>query len=110
MLDRIRKIRDRFSEIEKDRNALSLRELGPRWYDDADDSIKPPPPGSSVNESRVFGRDGDKEKLIELLFSDMTSKFSVIPIVSMGGLGKTTLARLMFKDGCMYQCISMFYG
>ncbi|KAH7677430.1 P-loop containing nucleoside triphosphate hydrolase protein [Dioscorea alata] len=100
MLDRIRKIRERFSEIEKDRNALRLRELVPRRYayDDDDDSIKPPPPSSSVDESRVFGRDSDKEKLIELLFSDMNCKLSVISIVGIGGLGKTTLAQLIYKD------------
>ncbi|KAH7677427.1 P-loop containing nucleoside triphosphate hydrolase protein [Dioscorea alata] len=109
MLDRIRKIRERFSEIEKDRSALSLRELGPRRfdYDDDSDSIKRPPPSSSVDESHVFGRDGDKEMLIELLVSDMNSKFSVIPIVGMGGLGKTTLVQLIYKDQRIQGCFDL---
>ncbi|PKI34006.1 hypothetical protein CRG98_045624 [Punica granatum] len=51
----------------------------------------------------VIGRDKDKNEVIEFLLTDFDENVTVLPIVGIGGLGKTTLARLVFNDMCVKQ-------
>ena len=50
-------------------------------------------------DENIVGRDDDKEKIIRLLMQQNAGRnVGVIPIAGMGGLGKTTLAKLAYND------------
>ncbi|XP_021736966.1 putative disease resistance protein RGA3 [Chenopodium quinoa] len=55
---------------------------------------------SFVLKAEVIGRYDDKMAIIERIMNsdDVEGNVSVIPIVGIGGLGKTTLAQLVFND------------
>ncbi|XP_027911076.1 putative disease resistance RPP13-like protein 1 [Vigna unguiculata] len=53
---------------------------------------------SLPNESDICGRDDDKESIFKWLTSDTHNNLSILSIVGMGGLGKTSLAQHVFND------------
>jgi Leucine-rich repeat (LRR) protein len=54
---------------------------------------------SFVRAESVIGREDDKKDVIHCLMDfNVKDDVSILPIVAMGGLGKTTLAQLIFND------------
>ncbi|ESR34614.1 hypothetical protein CICLE_v10006631mg [Citrus x clementina] len=95
----IKKIRERFDEIT---SMMGKFNLTPR-LDDHRQGLheEREHTHSFVLPSNIIGRDKDREKIIELLMQrsdDESETVSVIPIVGLGGLGKTALAKLMYND------------
>ncbi|XP_066334014.1 putative disease resistance protein RGA3 [Miscanthus floridulus] len=95
--ERIRKITSRFEEISKDRAALHL---GPEIGDiiSGRDSWRRLT-SHLLDESLVFGRIKEKERTIESVLSfSQGSGTQVLPIVGMGGIGKSTVAQMVYND------------
>lgn len=94
---KLRKIIERLELIAKYKNVLGLKDnVGGRLFGFRVRS----PTTSLVDESCVFGRNYDKEKITQVLLLDepTSSKVGVVPIVGMAGIGKTTLAQLVYND------------
>nr|UYX79455.1 wheat stem rust immune receptor SR9G [Triticum aestivum] len=47
-------------------------------------------------ESKVYGRDAERDKIIDLLIKGGSSDLNVLPVVGSGGIGKTTLVRYVY--------------
>ncbi|EMS62809.1 Disease resistance protein RGA2 [Triticum urartu] len=49
-------------------------------------------------EVKMYGRESERDKIIELLIEGGSSNLNVLPVVGIGGVGKTSLARFVCKD------------
>lgn len=69
---------------------------------------------SYLDNSQVVGREDDVSKIVNLLTTSCNQPLTVVPIVGMAGLGKTTVAKLVCKaakekklyDVTMWVCVS----
>ena len=98
MGNKMKEVRERLDKVAADPNKFNLKKMG----------LNGPMPVlnrkrenySYVRASDVIRRDDDKENMIQLLLhpSDEVNIF-VLPVVGIGGLGKTTMAKLVYNKG-----------
>eukprot|EP00261_Vitis_vinifera_P032029 XP_019073272.1 PREDICTED: putative disease resistance RPP13-like protein 1 [Vitis vinifera] len=99
MGSKLEEITARLHEISTQKGDLDLRENVEERSNRKRKRV--PETTSLVVESRVYGRETDKEAILEVLLRDESihdNEVCVIPIVGMGGVGKTTLAQLAYHD------------
>ncbi|XP_031248155.1 putative disease resistance protein RGA1 [Pistacia vera] len=97
---KIKEIRERLDEIADDRLKFHLIES----HVDVRRVIpKERETNSFFQASDVIGREKDKENIITFLTQPGDVNVSVIPIVGIGGLGKTTLSKMVYNDERVYR-------
>ncbi|KAJ7949201.1 Disease resistance protein [Quillaja saponaria] len=85
---KLREIRGKLNEIANDRIKIGFSGFRERKQTH-----------SFITEGEVIGREEEKNTIIKILLNDnVKENVVVVPIVGIGGLGKTALAQLVFND------------
>ncbi|OMO78997.1 NB-ARC domain-containing protein [Corchorus olitorius] len=103
MMSKIKEISGRMSQLTTRRTILGLRQSYDFEGATKSSTMKQRlQPTSLVNEPHVYGREKEKADIVEMLLrndgSNKINEVCVIPIVGMGGISKTTLAKIVYKD------------
>ncbi|KAL0431360.1 UNVERIFIED_CONTAM: putative disease resistance protein RGA1 [Sesamum radiatum] len=98
MVNEVRNIREKLDAIAKERLDFHLGEsvVENRFGESLGSGMT----SSLVNELEIYGRDEEKEMIMEKMLDNMREQddLSIYAIWGMGGLGKTTLAQMIYND------------
>ncbi|XP_072975060.1 putative disease resistance protein RGA3 [Typha angustifolia] len=100
---KLEEIERRLDEMETEWTAICLtKNNGRKLINDSTQQLS----GFQIDKSFIYGRENDKMMVIQMLqsFDYRKSNVCVIPILGMAGIGKTTLAQLVYNDSmiCMH--------
>ncbi|XP_057441685.1 putative disease resistance protein RGA1 [Lotus japonicus] len=95
--NKLKEISKRFDEIADQKNKYVLQE-GVR--ERSTDVAEWRQTSSIIPQAKLYGREDDKRKIMEFLLSQARESdfLSIYPIVGLGGMGKTTLAQMVYND------------
>ena len=96
-LKKVHKLKIVRAKLDAIANKKNMFDLTPRAGDIAADTYDWRLTNSLVNESEICGRRKEKEELLNILLSN-DDDLPIYAIWGMGGLGKTTLAQLVYNE------------
>ncbi|XP_052479465.1 putative disease resistance RPP13-like protein 1 [Gossypium raimondii] len=104
MIPKVKEITARLNSLTTRRSSLGLSEILSQAP--TSKGKQPRLQSTSVLDGVVeyVGRHKEKTEMIEFLKGDNSNGVSVLSIVGMGGMGKTTLAQLVYNDATINQC------
>ncbi|MED6159104.1 hypothetical protein PIB30_039252 [Stylosanthes scabra] len=93
---KMKMVRDRLDDIAKERHDFHLKEI---VMDTRTGVMDWRQTTSLITQPQVYGREKERDNIIDFLVGDASNSqdLSVYPILGVGGLGKTTLAQLIFN-------------
>ncbi|KAL8499111.1 hypothetical protein ACS0TY_022181 [Phlomoides rotata] len=94
---RMKEAAEKLEAIAKDRLNFDLKEIVVQQPNQRDWRRET---GFILNDpDHVYGRDEERDKIVDLLVNNVSEhKLSVLPIIGLGGMGKTTLAQFIYND------------
>ncbi|XP_031372810.1 putative disease resistance protein RGA4 [Punica granatum] len=109
MAHRVKEIREKIDAIKSDRSDFKVEgNDGNNTLGNLVENQPRPETHPYKRERYVVGRDEDIKEVIEFLLNpDFEENVSILPIVGIGGLGKTTLARQVFNNDSIKEYFSV---
>ncbi|KAB2086652.1 hypothetical protein ES319_A04G046900v1 [Gossypium barbadense] len=98
MISKIQEITDRLNSLNTRRSSLGLSEIMSQGATSKGKKPRLQPTSLMDGAVEYVGRANEKQEMLELLKSNNSDGVCVLSIVGMGGMGKTTLAQLVYND------------
>ncbi|XP_052486534.1 putative disease resistance RPP13-like protein 1 [Gossypium raimondii] len=98
MISKIKAITDRLNSLNTRRSNLGLSEIMSQGATSKGKKPRLQPTSLMDGAVEYVGRANEKQEMLELLKSNNSDGVCVLSIVGMGGMGKTTLAQLVYND------------
>ncbi|TYH21169.1 hypothetical protein ES288_A04G021400v1 [Gossypium darwinii] len=98
MISKINTITDRLNSLNTRRSSLGLSEIMSQGATSKGNKPRLQPASLMDGAVEYVGRANEKQEMLELLNSNNSDGVCVLSIVGMGGMGKTTLAQLVYND------------